>query len=212
MKGSFTGADSDKEGKFQAANSGTIFLDEIGDMDIGLQAKVLRVLESGEIEKVGSNKSIKVNVRIISATNQDLPSRVSGKKFREDLFHRINVFPITMPSLNERPGDIPFIAMHILDSLKKKHGLNLEYIDSKALNLMKSYHWPGNVRELENVLERASLTCTDQALENKTSQMSLILKGWSRKSKDQDSLSQKEERTEPVELSGENIKARSCFG
>ena len=205
-KGSFTGADSDKEGKFQAANSGTIFLDEIGDMDIGLQAKVLRVLESGEIEKVGSNKSIKVNVRIISATNQDLPSRVSGKKFREDLFHRINVFPITMPSLNERPGDIPFIAMHILNSLKKKHGLNLEYIDSKALNLMKSYHWPGNVRELENVLERASLTCTDQALgEQDISNVIDFEKGSQENPKDQDSLSQKEESTKPVDLSEENI-------
>ena len=209
MKGSFTGADSDKEGKFQAANSGTIFLDEIGDMDIGLQAKVLRVLESGEIEKVGSNKSIKVNVRIISATNQELPSRVSEKKFREDLFHRINVFPITMPSLNERPGDIPFIAMHILNSLKKKHGLDLEYIDSKALNLMKSYHWPGNVRELENILERASLTCTGQALgEKDISSVIDFVEGDSENLKDQESRSQKEESTEPDELSGKNIQSQ----
>ena len=119
-----------------------------------------------------------------------------------------------MPSLNERPGDIPFIAMHILDSLKKKHGLNLEYIDSKALNLMKSYHWPGNVRELENVLERASLTCTDQALgEQDISNVIDFDKGGPENPKDQDSLSQKEENTDSVELSGENIlKPRSCFG
>ena len=163
-KGSFTGADSDKEGKFQAANSGTIFLDEIGDMDSGLQAKILRVLESGEVEKIGENESIKVNVRVISATNQDLPKMVEENKFRQDLFHRINVFPITIPSLSDHPGDIPLIAYTILGQLKKKHGLDIKFISSEALVFMKSYDWPGNVRELENVMERAILTSIDDQL------------------------------------------------
>ena len=132
LKGSFTSAVKDREGKFEAANNGTIFLDEIGDMSLAAQAKVLRALEENKIQRVGSQKDISVDVRVIAATNINIPNAITQGKFREDLFHRINVFPITMPSLNERPGDIPFIAMHILNSLKKKHGLNLEYKDSKA--------------------------------------------------------------------------------
>ncbi len=163
-KGSFTGADSDKDGKFQAANSGTIFLDEIGDMDSGLQAKILRVLESGEVEKIGENNSIKVDVRVISATNQNLSKMVAENKFRQDLYHRINVFPITIPSLSDHPGDIPLIAYTILSQLKKKHGLDIKFISSEALVFMKSYDWPGNVRELENVMERAILTSIDDQL------------------------------------------------
>ena len=163
-KGSFTGADSDKDGKFQAANSGTIFLDEIGDMNSGLQAKILRVLESGEVEKIGENNSIKVDVRVISATNQNLPKMVEENKFRQDLYHRINVFPITIPSLSDHPGDIPLIAYTILGQLKKKHGLDIKFISSEALVFMKSYDWPGNVRELENVMERAILTSIDDQL------------------------------------------------
>ena len=163
-KGAFTGADSDKDGKFQAANSGTIFLDEIGDMDMGLQAKILRVLENGEVEKVGTNNSIKVDVRVVSATNQDLPKMVEEKKFRQDLYHRINVFPITVPSLSDHPGDIPFIAYSILEQLSKKHGSSVSYISSDALAFMKSYDWPGNVRELENIMERAILTSIDNEL------------------------------------------------
>ena len=163
-KGSFTGADSDKEGKFQAANSGTIFLDEIGDMDLGLQAKILRVLESGEVEKVGSNKTINVNVRIISATNQNLPEMVEKKDFRQDLYHRINVFPITIPSLKDHPGDIPLISYSILKGLCEKHSSSVNYITADSLALLKEYNWPGNVRELENVLERALLTSIDNEI------------------------------------------------
>ena len=163
-KGSFTGADSDKEGKFQAANSGTIFLDEIGDMDLGLQAKILRVLESGEVEKVGSNKTINVNVRIISATNQNLPEMVEKKDFRQDLYHRINVFPITIPSLKDHPGDIPLISYSILKNLCEKHSSSVNYITADSLALLKEYNWPGNVRELENVLERALLTSIDNEI------------------------------------------------
>ena len=163
VKGSFTGADQDKIGKFQAANSGTIFLDEIGDMDQSLQAKVLRVLESSEIEKVGSNETIKVDVRIVSATNQNIEEMIRKNEFRQDLYHRINVFPMTIPSLMDHPGDIPLIAYRIVGGLKKKHSSSVNYISPGALKLMKNYHWPGNVRELENILERAILL-TDESV------------------------------------------------
>ncbi len=163
VKGSFTGADQDKIGKFQAANSGTIFLDEIGDMDHSLQAKVLRVLESSEIEKVGSNETIRVDVRIVSATNQNIEEMIRKNEFRQDLYHRINVFPMTIPSLMDHPGDIPLIAYRIVDGLKKKHSSSVNYISPGALKLMKNYHWPGNVRELENILERAILL-TDESV------------------------------------------------
>lgn len=164
IKGSFTGADQDKIGKFQAANSGTIFLDEIGDMDQGLQAKVLRVLESSEIEKVGSNDTIKVDVRIVSATNQNIEEMIEKNQFRQDLYHRINVFPMTIPSLMDHPGDIPLIAYRIIDGLKKKHESEVNYISPGALKLMKNYHWPGNVRELENILERAVLLTDENVI------------------------------------------------
>jgi len=164
VKGSFTGADQDKIGKFQAANSGTIFLDEIGDMDQSLQAKVLRVLESSEIEKVGSNETLKVDVRIVSATNQNIEDMIEKNEFRQDLYHRINVFPMTIPSLIDHPGDIPLISYRIVDSLKKKHSSNVNYITPGALKLMKNYHWPGNVRELENILERAILLTDENVI------------------------------------------------
>ncbi len=133
-------------------------------MDLSLQAKVLRVLESSEIEKVGSNETIKVDVRIISATNKNIENMISEKKFRQDLFHRINVFPMTIPSLIDHPGDIPLIAYRIIDSLKKKHNLNVNYLTPGALKLMKNYHWPGNVRELENILERAVLLTNETVI------------------------------------------------
>jgi DNA-binding NtrC family response regulator len=156
-KGSFTGADEKKDGKFLVANGGTIFLDEIGDMSTSLQAKILRVLESGEIERVGGAQTIKVSVRIISATNQNLEQRIKDGLFRQDLFHRINVFPITVPSLRSRKSDIPLTAMAILNKLSKKHQTQVKYISPAEMNLLKSYSWDGNVRELEHILERIVL-------------------------------------------------------
>ena len=158
-KGSFTGADEKKDGKFLVANGGTIFLDEIGDMSTSLQAKILRVLESGEIERVGGAETHTVNVRVISATNQDLNEKIKEGKFREDLFHRINVFPVTLPPLRERKVDIPLLTYAIFKALKKKHNLNVSYIAPKAIDRLIDYSWPGNVRELENTLERALLIC-----------------------------------------------------
>jgi len=156
-KGSFTGAVDRKDGKFLAANAGTIFLDEIGDMSPSLQAKILRVLESGEIERVGGAQTIKVSVRIISATNQKLEQRIQDGLFRQDLFHRINVFPITVPSLRNRKSDIPLTAMAILNNLSKKHKTQVKYISPEGIDLLMSYAWDGNVRELEHILERIVL-------------------------------------------------------
>jgi transcriptional regulator with GAF, ATPase, and Fis domain len=156
-KGAFTGAIERKDGKFLTANAGTIFLDEIGDMSPSLQAKILRVLESGEIERVGGAETIKVDVRVISATNQDLEDKISKGEFRQDLFHRINVFPITVPPLRDHPDDIPLIAMSILKKLNKKHKTPVRYISNKGMALLKASPWVGNVRELENTLERIVL-------------------------------------------------------
>ena len=163
-KGSFTGADERKDGKFLIANGGTIFLDEIGDMSTSLQAKILRVLESGEIERVGGAETHTVDVRVISATNQDLNEKIKDGKFREDLFHRINVFPVTLPPLRERKVDIPLLTYAIFKALKKKHSLGVSYIDPKAIDRLIDYSWPGNVRELENTLERALLICNNKYL------------------------------------------------
>tara|TARA_B100000927_G_scaffold142748_1_gene115127 strand:- start:184 stop:1650 length:1467 start_codon:yes stop_codon:yes gene_type:complete len=163
-KGSFTGADEKKDGKFLVANGGTIFLDEIGDMSTSLQAKILRVLESGEIERVGGAETHTVNVRVISATNQDLNEKIKEGKFREDLFHRINVFPLTLPPLRERKVDIPLLTYAIFKTLKKKHNLSVSYIGPKAMDRLIDYSWPGNVRELENTLERALLICNNKFL------------------------------------------------
>ena len=156
-KGAFTGAIERKDGKFLSANSGSIFLDEIGDMSPSLQAKILRVLESGEIERVGGAETIQVDVRIISATNQNLEQKISDGTFRQDLFHRINVFPITVPPIKDRKEDILPTAMSILKSLKKKHNISVECFSHDAVQTLKAYDWPGNVRELENTLERVVL-------------------------------------------------------
>jgi DNA-binding NtrC family response regulator len=166
-KGSFTGADERKDGKFLIANGGTIFLDEIGDMSSSLQAKILRVLESGEIERVGGAETHIVDVRVISATNQDLNEKIKEGKFREDLFHRINVFPVTLPPLRDRKVDIPLLTYAIFKTLKKKHNLSVSYISPKAIDRLIDYSWPGNVRELENTLERALLICNNTYLTKK---------------------------------------------
>ena len=166
-KGSFTGADERKDGKFLIANGGTIFLDEIGDMSSSLQAKILRVLESGEIERVGGAETHIVDVRVISATNQDLNEKIQEGKFREDLYHRINVFPVTLPPLRDRKVDIPLLTYAIFKTLKKKHNLSVSYISPKAIDRLIDYSWPGNVRELENTLERALLICNNTYLTKK---------------------------------------------
>ena len=159
VRGAFTGADRDRDGKFSQARGGTLLLDEIGDMPLGLQAKLLRVLEGRTFEKVGSNDTILVNCRVIIATNRDLPEMIAAGRFREDLFHRINVYPITIPPLRERRGDIPLLIDHFLGTFRQHQGKPLPGVSQKALDELLAYPWPGNIRELRNCLERAAIVC-----------------------------------------------------
>jgi len=153
-KGSFTGAFERKKGKFELADKGTLFLDEIGDMSLQTQAKVLRVIETQEFQRVGGSRNIKVDVRIISATNKDLAEEVKKGNFREDLFFRLNVIPIKVPALRERLEDIPFLVEHFLDILAAEYGQQKKSVSPEALSSLQKHTWPGNIRELRNVLER----------------------------------------------------------
>ena len=159
-KGSFTGATGRRMGKFESADGGTVFLDEIGDMTPAMQAKVLRVLQEREFERVGGNELVKVDTRVISATNKNLEEAVKKGDFREDLYYRISVFPIKLPPLRERKEDIPLIAAHFLNKYSLQEGKQIEQISPEALELLMAYHWPGNVRELENTIERAVVLAT----------------------------------------------------
>lgn len=154
-KGSFTGAAGRRIGKFEQADGGTVFLDEIALMTPATQAKVLRVLQEKEFERVGGNELVKVDTRVVSATNRDLEEAVKKEEFREDLFYRISVFPIKLPALRERKEDIPLLAAHFLTKYATQEGKEIEDISPDALELLMAYHWPGNVRELENAIERA---------------------------------------------------------
>jgi len=159
-KGAFTGASSQRKGRFEQADGGTIFLDEIGEISPTFQAKLLRVLQEGEFERIGSNKTIKVDVRIIAATNKDLESEVEVGEFREDLYYRLNVMPIMNPPLRDRREDIPELANFLVQKIAKQQGRDLAITES-ALRLLMSHSWPGNVRELENTLERAAIMSED---------------------------------------------------
>lgn len=154
VRGAFTGAVADKPGKFELANGGTIFLDEIGTMPMHLQMKLLRVLQEQEIERVGGNRKIKLDVRVISATNADLEQDVREGRFREDLYYRLNVIPIELPPLRERREDIPLLVRHFLQKTCTVMGRELMSVTSEAMKALESYDWPGNVREMENVIER----------------------------------------------------------
>ena len=155
-KGAFTGASEDKPGRFEEADGGTIFLDEIAEMPVGLQAKLLRFLQEKEFERLGSTKTLKVEVRIIAATNQDLPALVARKEFRQDLYYRLNVFPLHLPPLRERVEDIPLLIGHFLDKNSREYHRRLD-LDPAAARVLIDYPWPGNVRELENIMERLAI-------------------------------------------------------
>ena len=154
-KGAFTGAASRRIGKFELANDGTVFLDEIGDMSHSTQSKILRVLQERQFERLGGNNTVKVDIRLISATNKNLEEEVRQGRFREDLYYRISVFPLKLPPLSERKADIPLLAAHFLDRYCKREKKKVDGIVHEALNILIGYHWPGNVRELENAIERA---------------------------------------------------------
>lgn len=156
-KGSFTGAMERRIGKFELANNGTLFLDEIGELPLELQSKLLRVIQEKEIERIGGKSVIKVNVRLITATNRDLYHEVETGRFRLDLFYRLNVFPILLPPLRSRKQDIPLLALHFLHKYARNNGKDIRNISGKAIKQMMAYHWPGNVRELEHLLERTVL-------------------------------------------------------
>jgi two-component system nitrogen regulation response regulator NtrX len=153
-KGSFTGAFESKKGKFELADEGTLFLDEVGDMSSSAQSKVLRIIETQEFQRVGGSKNIKVDVRIISATNKDLKEEVKKGNFREDLLYRLNVIPIVVPPLRERKEDIPLLVDHLLESFAGEYGKKAKKITPEALAVLEAYDWPGNIRELRNVIER----------------------------------------------------------
>ncbi len=164
VKGAFTGAQRDQKGLFDAADGGTIFLDEIGDIPPATQVRLLRVLQEGELKRVGSAESIKVDVRVIAATHRDLPKLVKGGKFREDLFYRLNVIAIPLPPLRDRIEDVPLLAHHFLRRYTDRLGKKVKTLSPEAIELLCGYRWPGNVRELENAVERAVVLCRGEGI------------------------------------------------
>ncbi len=163
-KGAFTGADKLRKGRFELAEGSSIFLDEIGDLSPNLQVKLLRVLQEREFQRLGGSETIKADVRIIAATNRNLEELIARNEFREDLYYRLNVFPILVPPLRERRGDVPLLVNHFIEKQNNIHGLKIKRISSTAIDLLMTYHWPGNIRELENCIERAAILSTDQVI------------------------------------------------
>ena len=163
-RGAFTGAQGLKRGRFELAEGGTLFLDEIGDLNLATQVKLLRVLQEREFERLGGTESIRVNIRLVAATNKDLEKAVGLGEFREDLFYRLNVFAIFVPPLRERKSDILLLADHFLDKFAREHSKKVKRISTPAIDMLTSYHWPGNVRELANVIERAVVVCDAQVV------------------------------------------------
>jgi two-component system, NtrC family, response regulator AtoC len=166
-RGAFTGAVASKPGRFELANGGTLFLDEIGEIPTEMQVKLLRALQESEFERVGGIKTIRVDVRLVAATNRDLKKLIASGTFREDLFYRLNVVPIRLPALRERTGDIPLLAEHFLTKFNERLRKKVEGVDTDATEVLVSYPWPGNIRELENVIERAVLFCDESKLHAK---------------------------------------------
>jgi Nif-specific regulatory protein len=163
-KGAFTGASARKKGRFELAEGGTIFLDEIGDINASTQVKLLRVLQEREFERLGGTESVRVNVRVIAATNKDMEKAIADGTFREDLYYRLNVFTIFVPPLRDRKADMLLLADHFLEKFSREHGKVIKRISTPAIDMLMAYHWPGNVRELENALERAVLVCDGQVI------------------------------------------------
>ena len=164
-KGAFTGSDTRQIGRFELADGGTIFLDEIGEMPMELQSKLLRVIQDGEFERLGNSRTLKTDVRIIAATNRNLEEEINNGRFREDLYYRLNVFPITMPPLRQRKEDIPLLVKHFVAKFNKKIGKKIDTLSTESLSTLQQYHWPGNVRELESVIERAVIVSQGTVLQ-----------------------------------------------
>jgi DNA-binding NtrC family response regulator len=173
-KGAFTSAHIQRKGKFEQANEGTIFLDEVGDMSLSAQAKVLRALQENKITRVGSDKDIKVDVRVIAATNKNLKQEIENKTFREDLYHRLSVIIINVPDLNDRKDDIPLLISYFISQICEEQGIKLKNISSKAIEKLKQYNWTGNIRELRNVIERLVILSSEEITEKDVENYVLI--------------------------------------
>src|ERR1700735_4031964 len=165
-RGAFTGAIAQKVGRFEMADTGTLFLDEVGDIPLALQPKLLRVLQEQEFERLGGTRTHHVDVRLVAATNRDLAGMVKRREFRSDLYYRLNVFPILLPPLRERPEDIPALVTHFVEILGRRMGREIEHIPSETMSALGSYQWPGNIRELQNLIERAVILSDDGVLPN----------------------------------------------
>jgi len=163
-RGAFTGAVAQTVGRFQAADRGTLFLDEIGDLPLELQPKLLRALQEKQVERLGGGRTFQVDVRVIAATNQDLWGMVQAKKFRADLYYRLNVFPITLPPLRERGDDIPLLVEHFVQKFGRRQGKSIDRIPDEVMEVLRRHDWPGNIRELQNVIERAVIMTTGHVL------------------------------------------------
>jgi formate hydrogenlyase transcriptional activator len=164
-RGSYTGATEQRKGRFEMADGGTLFLDEIGELPPETQVMLLRVLQEREFERLGGSKTVRVNVRVVAATNRNLAEAVRAGHFRSDLYYRLNVFPVRVPPLRERPEDVPLLAAHFADKHAARFGRAIAQIDRRTLRLLESYHWPGNVRELENIIERAVILARNGSLQ-----------------------------------------------
>ncbi|MCV2401996.1 nitric oxide reductase transcriptional regulator NorR [Marinomonas sp. C2222] len=205
VKGAFTGANSDRQGKFLLADGGTLFLDEIGELPIEVQGSLLRAIQNQEIQAVGKDQVRKVDVRIIVATNRHLETEVNEKRFRADLFHRLSVFPIQVPALRERTGDIPLLVGFFAEGFRRKLGLQQLTVSSSAIELLEGYHWPGNVRELEHTISRASLFAKAEAPTGITTIMSEHIVGLQI---DRNESKQKQKSEKPLFIEQEKINFR----
>src|SRR6266404_5014726 len=174
-RGAFTGAVTQTAGRFQHAHTGTLFLDEIGDLPLELQPKLLRVLQEQEFERVGSNRTIRVDVRIVAATNQNLHQMVRERRFRADLFYRLNVFPIALPPLRERREDIPLLVQHFVRKFSSRMNKEVSHISGEVMEALRRHNWPGNIRELQNIVERAVIISSGPNLENPLGEIKRIV-------------------------------------
>jgi transcriptional regulator with GAF, ATPase, and Fis domain len=163
-KGAFTGATQRRLGRFESADGGTIFLDEVGELPLETQISLLRVLQEREFQRVGSNESLKIDVRVVTATNRNLEAAIAAGGFREDLYYRLNVFPLEVPPLRQRKEDIPLLVEYFVDRYASKAGKRITGIDKRSMDLLQSYSWPGNIRELQNVIERSVIVCDTENL------------------------------------------------
>src|SRR5580704_9117634 len=170
-KGAFTGAANQTIGRFQVADRGTLFLDEIGDLPLELQPKLLRVLQEKQFERLGGNQTLQIDVRVIAATNQDLGQMVRERRFRADLYYRLNVFPMTLPPLRERREDIPLLAEHFLKKFAQQQGKAIDTIPDEVLEALEDHDWPGNIRELQNIIERGVILTTGRVLSRQTTEL-----------------------------------------